>query len=77
MSKGKSIYFTKKELEILVETLEEWEYKVDEDIYAYRLKRGLGTAWGKLEEAKKKYSVEVQNGEGYYDSYGKFRKYGK
>lgn len=24
-----------------------------------------------------KYSVEVQNGEGYYDSYGKFRRYGK
>ena len=54
MAKGKSIYFSKKELETLLEVLEEWESKVDEDIYARRLKLGLGTAWGKLEEAKNK-----------------------
>lgn len=53
MAKGKSIYFTQKELETLLEVLEEWENKVDEDIYSCRLKRGLGTAWGKLVEAKK------------------------
>ena len=53
MAKGKSIYFTQKELETLLEVLEEWENKVDEDIYSFRLKRGLGTAWSKLVEAKK------------------------
>ena len=39
MAKGKSIYFTQKELETLLEVLEEWENKVDEDIYSCRLKR--------------------------------------
>ena len=52
--KGKSIYFSKKELEALLEVLEEWENIVDEDIYSFRLKLGLGTAWGKLSEAKSK-----------------------
>ena len=54
MKKGKSIYFSKKELEALLEVLEEWENIVDEDIYSFRLKLGLGTAWGKLSEAKSK-----------------------
>ena len=52
MAKGKSIYFTQKELEILLEVLKEWENKVDEDNYSWRLKSDLGTAWRKLAEAK-------------------------
>lgn len=54
MGKGKSIYFSQKELEIILKVLEEWEHIVDEEIYSCRLKTGLGTAWGKLADAKSK-----------------------
>ena len=54
MAKGKSIYFSQKELEILLKVLDEWENIVDEDIYSCRLKSGLGTAWGKLADANNK-----------------------
>ena len=54
MAKGKSIYFTSMELEILLEVIKEWDDNVGEDIYARRLSNGLGTAWGKLTEANNK-----------------------
>lgn len=54
MAKGKLIYFSKKELEMLLKTLGEWENIVDEYTYSCRLKSGLGTAWGKLTDAKRR-----------------------
>lgn len=53
MAKGKTIYLTQKEIVALLLTLEDWENSIEEPIYAHRLKNGLGTAWGKLEETKK------------------------
>lgn len=61
--KGQQIYFTQKELEALLNTLDEWQdlllvEKEDEDKYAHRLEYGLGTAWGKLTEAKKRKQIK-------------------
>ncbi len=52
--KGKQIYFTPTELEVLTKVLSEWEDMLDdEDKYAIELQNGLGTAWRKIVEAKK------------------------
>lgn len=59
--KGKQIYFTYKELLALIKTLEEWQNLLGEkgeDIYAHRLQYGLGTAWGKIEQAKNKQQTD-------------------
>lgn len=54
--KGKTLYFTQKEIEELLKVLNEWEdlLGVEEEKYAHHLHHGLGTAWGKLTNANKK-----------------------
>ena len=55
--KGKQIYFTQKEIQALLTTLDEWQDLLGvegEEKYANRLKYGLGAAWGKLTEAQAK-----------------------
>lgn len=55
--KGRQIYFSYQELLMLIKTLEEWQVLLGvdgEDVYSRRLQNGLGTAWGKLVEAKNK-----------------------
>lgn len=47
--KGKQIYFTQQEIEALLRTLEDFQENVSEEVYAHRLKNGLGTAWGKIQ----------------------------
>lgn len=56
LAKGKTIYFSRAELEALLKVLEEWQDKVDEDVYSHRMKYGLGTAWGKIYKKDEKKS---------------------
>lgn len=56
MAKGKSIYFTKKELENLNEFFNKWNDKLspeDEDFYAFWLQK-TGTAFGKIADVIEK-----------------------
>ncbi len=53
MKKGKQIYFTRQEMQTLLDTLQDWQDFLGaerENEYAHRLKNGLGTAWGKLQD---------------------------
>lgn len=58
--KGKTLYFTQKEIEELLKVLNEWEDLLGvegEEKYAHHLHNGLGTAWGKLTDANKKKQI--------------------
>ena len=48
--KGKQIYFTHQEIIALYLTIEDFEEKASETVYAQRLQNGLGTAWHKLKD---------------------------
>lgn len=55
--KGKTLYFTQKEIEELLKVLNEWQdlLGVDgEENYSRHLQNGLGTAWGKLTDSVNK-----------------------
>ena len=61
MAKGKSIYFTKKEIDALIMALKSWEElekEKSEDVYAHMiLECGVGAAWRKIAEAAVKEKV--------------------
>lgn len=56
--KGKQIYFSRQEIQVLLDTLNDWENRLltenEEEFFGNQLKRGLGTAWHKLVDANKK-----------------------
>lgn len=54
--KGKTLYFTQKEIEKLLIVLDEWQNLLGiegEERYARFLHSGLGSAWRKLADANK------------------------
>ena len=58
--KGKQIYFTQQEMQALLNTLQDWQDLLGvkgENEYVHRLKNGLGTAWGKLQEGVTKKKI--------------------
>ena len=49
--KGKTIYITKREMQALIKTLDEWQdfmIEKNDHIYIHRMREGLGNLWEKM-----------------------------
>lgn len=54
--KGKSIYITKQEMQVLLETLNEWQdfmIEKNDHIYLHRMRGGLANLWQKISKHAK------------------------